>query len=177
MNHFYVCKFPLVKGKIKWRKAKKYLNRWHMRYMLSPVFQKQFSSLAVGDWINDCTGLNGKLTELIPRYTTIYGANGVCFGNASILTDVDMCSEGGRWCSLSNCVSDLKLPRETVEERIIGYCKGYVLGGGGAEWYGVDTEEYAKQCERANKIITTVESGGHVVDEDGAKYLPGYERI
>ena len=92
MNYFYVCKFPLVKGKIKWRKAKKYLNRWHMRYMLSPDFQEMFASLKVGDWINDCTGLNGKLTELTPRYTTIYGADGSCFSNASILTDVDMCS-------------------------------------------------------------------------------------
>lgn len=67
---------PLWRGKIKRRVAKTYLRKLGNRWMLRPNKQAKLSSLKVGDFVNDCTGQNGRIVELHAIYRRTLSAEG-----------------------------------------------------------------------------------------------------
>lgn len=76
--------FPMWKGKIKKRVAKKRINRrWKPKYGKSHFSRmKEFANYGIGDLINDCTAFNVKITELDPDYWQ--------FGSGEVLMNVDI---------------------------------------------------------------------------------------
>lgn len=157
---------PLWKGRIKRRTAKKHLRRFQER-ILHLSAQKSYAALGLGDFVNDCTGENGRILEISP----IYGSVGQ--GRGAILLDIDLITEN-TGCSLCHCGIEPKIPREEVERRMIAYAKGWTLGPNGKYWFGgEDDPKYMKAAERARRLIEIVESGGHITDEDG-RLLPEF---
>lgn len=66
-----------------------------------------------------------------------------------------------------HCGVEPALPREYIESRRVAFLKDWTLGEEGKYWYGGDTDKYAAAVAMANKVISTVESGGHITDENG----------
>jgi hypothetical protein len=159
--------FPLWKGKIKKRVAKKRLKRFSNGWMMEPQAQAKLSSLRVGDFVNDCTGNNGKIKKLYPIYRRIGK------GHGAVLLDVDLDTTNTS-CSLCSCGIEPKLTREHIEARKVEFLKEWTLGDAGEHWFGKDTEQHLAAIERANKVISVIEAGGHVCDEDG-QLLPEYD--
>jgi hypothetical protein len=153
--------FPLWRGKIKKRVAKKYLANSMLRR------SKLFRSTTVGDYVNDCTGRNGKIITIEPIYRRI--GKGV----GAFLIDLDIQTEN-TGCSFLSCGVEPKLSREVIEARHLSFLQNWTKGDGGRTWYGADTAAYDQALARANKAITALTSGEHIFDEDG-KYLPGFE--
>jgi hypothetical protein len=145
--------FPLWRGKIKRRVAKKYLRRFRHEWMLKRDIQAAMSKLDVGDLINDCTGLNGKILEMDAFYYRI-GT-----GKGAILMDVDI-QTANSGCSLTHCGVEPALPREYIEARKVAFLKEWTLGEPGEHWYGKGTEKHTAAVAMANKIVSTLESGG-----------------
>lgn len=148
--------FPLWRGKIKNRIAKKRLTRWHQGWML----RSELADLGVGAIINDCSGQNGRVLELSPEYRTVGRRGG------EILSDVIIVTDGIGGCSLCNCGIEPQLSQEVIEKRMVEHARGWTLGVGGKTWYG-DSPKYPAIIEQANLIISTVESGGHITDHNG----------
>lgn len=91
--------FPVSKG-LKRRIAKKYFNRYWMydqdkaakqQYM---VYLKQFEHTKVGDVVNTCSGLNGKIMAVSPNYIAV--------ASGKLLVDVDLRTTVGT-CSFAHC--------------------------------------------------------------------------
>jgi len=133
--------------------------------MLHPKAQLNFSSLKVGDFVNDCTGMNGKIIEIRPVYRRI--GKGV----GAVLLDVVLITEN-TGCSVCSCGVEPKLSREVVEFRHKEFLKDWLLGDGGKNWYG---DKYPEEKARAERIIDVLSTGGHITDEDG-RLLPEYKR-
>ncbi|HYX19584.1 MAG TPA: hypothetical protein VFA98_01920 [Thermoanaerobaculia bacterium] len=155
--------FPLWRGKIKRRVAKKHLRRVRSAWMLSRRAQSAFAKLGVGDFINDCTGHNGRIASMVPLY--------VGFPGGAVLADVDF-QTSNTGCSLQSCGVESKLPRAEVERRMLEFARGWTLDESGEpgtakHWYGEDVEAYGRAADRARRMIAEIDSGGHVVDEDG----------
>lgn len=152
--------FPIWRGKVKRRIVKKYLRRFHRQHTLSDEYRKRFDGYGTGSYVNDCSGLNGKITEMTPCYYSVGRRGG------EILVDVDfMTTNTG--CSLASCGVEPALDREVIEKRILEHHQRWTLGEGGEFWYGKGTEQYQKATDHARKIIDVILSGGHVVTEQG----------
>jgi hypothetical protein len=149
--------FPLWRGKIKRRVAKKYLTKWRQGWMLHAP---QFAHLGVGDFVNDCSGQNGRILKCRPEYFPV-GNRG-----ATILSNVDFVTEN-TGCSLVGCGVEPKLSQEEIEKRMVDHHLNWTLSQGAKTWFGEGSPDYQKAVERANLIISTIESGSHVVDQDG----------
>lgn len=162
--------FPLWRGKIKRRLAKKHLRSVRSAWMLSRSAQAAFARLGLGDFINDCTGLNGRIISMTPLYAGCHGG--------SVLADVDL-QTSNTGCSLQSCGIEPKLPREEVERRKLEFAREWVLDESGEPgtakfWYGSDTKAYERAADFARRMIAEIDSGGHVVDEDG-QLLEGWD--
>lgn len=153
--------FPLWRGHIKRRVAKKYLAVSLLRR------SRQLRNTGVGDYVNDCSGKNGKILSVSPIYRRIGK------GKGAFLLDVDLQTEN-TGCSLLSCGVEPKLSREVIEARHLSFLKGWVLGDGGRTWYGAESAEYREAVTAAERSIGVIESGGHVFDEDG-RPLPSFE--
>jgi hypothetical protein len=155
--------FPIWRGKIKSRVAKKYLHKWRFGWPLRKDWQREFSNLGIGDFINDCSGNNGRILEMTPFYSRC--------GRGQILLGVDF-QTTNTGCSLGSCGIEPKLSREVIEERKIEFAREWFLDESGEPgtakyWYGTDVAKYERMKALALKLIAEIESGGHVVDEDG----------
>ena len=153
--------FPLWRGKIKRRVAKKHLPKWFLRRDV----QKKFGALGLGDFINDCSGNNGRILEMTPCYARLARCRG------QVLCDVDFVTTN-TGCSLRSCGIEPKLAREEVERRKVTFAREWTLDESGQPgtakyWYGADVEKYERAASYARKLIAEIEAGGHVVDEDG----------
>lgn len=160
--------YPLWRGKIKKRIAKKYLRRYRMERFFKPDVMKRFTDLGIGSYVNDCSGFNGKITEMYPTYRRIGK------GKGAVLLDVDFQTEN-TGCCLGSCGVEPALSQEEVEKRTLAHLKAWTLSDGGKTWYGEGTEDYLKAVARANQIIKVIEEGGHITDEFG-KRLPEFDR-
>lgn len=159
--------FPIWTGKVKRRVAKKYLRRFRREHTLRSEYQRTFSGISVGSYVNDCSGMNGRIVSMTPCYHPVGRG-------AAVLVDVDfMTTNTG--CSLASCGVEPALSREVIEKSILEHHKEWTLGDGGKTWYGTDTEKYAKAVEHAQRVISTLENGGHVVSELG-ELLPEFKR-
>lgn len=109
--------FPMSIG-LKSRIAKKYFNRiWMSRCEKENKreFHKHleyFTSIKVGDSVNTCTGLNGKIIQLYPLYFSVPGGE--------LLADVDMMTSVGG-CSFCHCGIAPPLTKAEMEARIQEY--------------------------------------------------------
>lgn len=159
--------FPLWKGRIKNRVAKKHLKKLLNGWMLGKYAQQHMAHLKVGDFVNDCSGKNSRIVEMHPIYHRIGK------GYGSVLLDVDL-QTGNTGCSLTHCGVEPKLPREVIEKRMLQHIKEWTLGEGGQTWYGKDSDKYLQVVDHANKLVLILESGGHVTNEDG-EMIPEYE--
>lgn len=152
---------PLWRGHIKKRVAKKWLRYFRNNWMLNPRNQKDFANLTIGDFVNDCTGKNGRVTEIKPVYRRIGK------GKGSVLLDIDLMTTN-TGCSLCSCGIEPKLSREEVERRTVEFAREYWLGESGKTWVGgEDTAAYKMISAHAQKLIDAVESGIHITNEDG----------
>jgi hypothetical protein len=156
---------PLWKGKIKRRVAKKYLRYFRNDWFFGERAQREFAHLDIGDFINDCTGLNGRITEIRPTYRRIAS------GRGAVLLNIDF-QTTNTGCSLCHCGVEPKLSREEIEKRKVEFARDWALDDSGEPgtakyWYGKDTASYEKAVDYARRTIAEIESGGHVVDEDG----------
>jgi len=151
---------PIWKGKIKKRVAKKWLRHFRNTWMIGAWAQREFSTLGVGDFVNDCTGYNGRIQEINHIYRRIGK------GKGAILLDIDF-QTSNTGCSLCSCGVEPKLSREEVERHSIEFAKDYWMGEGGKTWLGGDTPEYRKSLAFAQKMIFHIENGFHITDEDG----------
>ena len=157
---------PIWKGKIKKRVAKKRLRRYRHQWFFDKRTQKEFAHLGVGDFINDCSNLNRKIVNIFPTYRRI----GI--GRGSILLDVDFETHLGGNCSLCHCGVEPKVSREEIERRSLEFSKAWALDDSGEPgtakyWFGEDTASYEKAVDYAKRLVAQIESGGHIVDEDG----------
>jgi hypothetical protein len=155
--------FPIWIGRIKRRRVKKHLGG--RRWLLSEEKQSEFSRLGVGDFVNDCTGLNGRILEVRPCYF------GVGRAGSSYLYDVDLVTTNTS-CSLCSCGVEPKLSREEIERRKVEFAKVWALDESGEPgtakyWYGEDVAAYERTVANSKRMIAEIESGGHVLDEDG----------
>jgi hypothetical protein len=150
-----IFNFPLWKGKIKRRVAKKYLTKWRQTWMMK---NESLTHLGVGDFINDCSGFNGKISKLYPEYISV--------SKGFVLSDVDI-DTGNRSCSLCNCGVEPKLSQIEIEKRIVEYHKEYTLTALGEHWYGKGSDKYNAAVDHANNVINHIESGHHITNDDG----------
>ena len=168
--------FPIWKGKVKRRVAKKYLAKFRQTWMLGP-HAEDMRSIGIGDFINDCTGFNRRIAKMHPSYVVVgrrryhwdepKPETGARSGNGFILIDVDIVNDQGGCCSLASCGVQPKLSVEEIESKTLEFIREWTLGDGGKTWFGKDSDDYKKAVERANKIIAQIESGGHITDSDG----------
>ena len=163
--------FPLWKGRIKRRVAKKYIRFFGNAWFMRSAVQAKFARLGLGDFVNDCSGMNGRLLEIHPVYRR------VASGRGSVLLNVDL-QTTNTGCSLCGCGIEPKLSRDEVERRKVEFAKSWALDDSGLPgtakyWYGSNVAAYEKTVEHSKKLVTEIESGGHVVDEDGL-WLPGW---
>lgn len=164
--------FPIWKGKIKRRVAKKHLRRSRISWILGHK-AREFALLGVGDIINDCSGNNGRITEMTPWYHPV-GKSG------AILIDVDF-QTTNTGCSLCSCGIEPQLSREEIENRKVAFARDWALDESGVPgtakyWFGKDTAAYEKAADYARRMIAEIESGGHIVDEDGM-LLPAWQPV
>jgi len=164
--------FPLWKGKIKRRVAKKYLRRFRISWFLGKR-ANEFAFLGVGHFINDCSGNNGRIEEMSPHYYPV-GQRG------AVLVDIDF-QTTNTGCSLCSCGIEPKLSREEIEKSKVEFARNWALDESGVPgtakyWFGKDTAKYEKTVDYARRMIAQIESGGHVVDEDGM-LLPEWKPI
>ena len=167
--------FPIWKGHVKRRVAKKYLTKFHSKWMLH--HQNDMGSIGIGDFINDCTGFNRRIAKMIPEYAIVGNRRmrwcepkretGARSGNGFILIDVDIINDQGGCCSLASCGVKPKLSVEEIESKTLEFIREWTLGDGGKTWFGKNSDDYKKAVESANKIIVQIESGGHITDSDG----------
>jgi hypothetical protein len=150
-----VFNFPLWKGKIKRRVAKKYLTKWRQSWMLK---NKSLSHLGIGDFINDCSGFNGKILTLEPDYISV--------SKGFVLCDVDI-QTSNTSCSLISCGVESKISQSLIENRIVKFHKEYTLTELGEHWFGKGSDDHKIAIEHANRIINQIESGNHITTEDG----------
>lgn len=150
--------FPVWWGSIKGRVAKKYLNRWSIRFFLRRGVAERFARLGLGDFINECSGFNGKILKMRPSYVHVGRAGQVLF-------DIDF-QTTNTGCSLISCGIEPKLPREAIETRHAGHLREWTLAEPGQVWFG-ESDEGRKASERARQMLAALESGGHICDEDG----------
>jgi hypothetical protein len=155
--------FPLWKGKIKRRVAKKYLSKFKQTWMLKA---DHLSRLGIGDFVNNCSGFNDLILKMRPQY--------VACGGGQVIIDVDLMTEN-TGCSLCCCGIEPKLSREVVEQRLVDHYRKWTLGEYGKLWFGEGSPDYVKAVEHANLIISTIEAGQHVTNEDG-QLLDEYKR-
>jgi hypothetical protein len=151
-----ICGYPIWTGKIKRRVAKKYLGKTIL--LLSK--NVEMANIDIGNFVNDCTGFNGRVTDMIATY------RGIGKGRGQILLDIDI-NTTNTSCSLCHCGVESKVSRDEVEARSIDFMKNWTLGEPGKKWYAGDEEKYQKVIARANKMISLVEAGGHFTNEDG----------
>jgi hypothetical protein len=156
--------FPLWRGKIKNRVAKKILTRWRQGWML----HSKMSNLGIGDFVNTCTGYNSRIGKLTPEYFTINSNGGQILGDITI--ESDKCGH----CSLSNCGVEPKLSQEEIEKRKVEFLREYTLGELGEIWFGKGSQKHLDAIARANHIISLIESGEHITDQDGV-VLPEFQ--
>jgi len=109
--------FPVSKG-LKRRIAKKYFNRYWMydhdkeakqQYM---VYLQQFEHTKVGDVVNTCSGLNGKIMAMAPDYITA--------GSGQLLINIDLRTSVGT-CSFAHCSIELPKTKAEMEASIREY--------------------------------------------------------
>lgn len=155
--------FPIWRDKIKGRVAKKRLRRWGFGWFLRRSVQRDFARLGVGDFINDCSGNNGRILEITPFYRP--------YGRGRILVSIDF-QTTNTGCSFGSCSTEPKLSQEEIEKRKIAFARDWYLDDSGdpgtaKHWFGSDVERYERGLAFTKKMIAHVESGGHVVDEDG----------
>lgn len=148
--------FPLWRGKIKRRVAKKYFNRYRLAWMLQTKATAAYK-LTIGDYVNDCSGFNGKIQSLEPAYRQV--------GKGSILIDVDL-QTTNTGCSLNSCGVEPALSRELIETQQAEHLREWSLGSGGKTWFG---DEWEARAEHARKILALLESGDHIADELGQR--------
>jgi hypothetical protein len=133
--------FPVWKGKIKRRTVKKYLCRFRRSWFLQKYAQREFSILNIGDFVNDCTELNGRILQIFPAYYYVRGGG-------SVLVDIDLQTTNTS-CSLVSCGIEPKLSREKIEIRRIEHLKWWALDDSGKPgtakyWHGNDIESYER---------------------------------
>ena len=155
--------FPLWKGKIKRRVAKKWMTRFRQTWMLKAT---HLSRLSVGDFVNDCSGFNAVILEMQPDYIGVRGGQ--------ILFDVSLQTENAG-CSLCSCGIEAKLSQEVVEQRTADHHRQWTLGESGKLYFSEGSPDYVKAVEHANLIISTIESGQHITNQDG-QLLDKYKR-
>jgi hypothetical protein len=157
---------PLWKGKISKRLAKKYLRKFQNSWMLKSNVQKEMANLDIGDYINDCTGLNGQIKEIFPIYRRIG------MGKGAVLIDVDITS-ANTGCSLCHCGIQPAQSQKDIEDRKLSFAKNWILGEGGETWYGKDSPKHQEAVANAKAMIAILESGGHVTTDKG-EMLPEF---
>lgn len=111
--------------------AKKYINSYN-RNMLERWWE--MDNLRIGDLINTCSGLNGRVVKAKPIYDRIGK-------KAEVLFDIEFVCEGGECCSVYYCGVE---PAKTKEE-IEAYCRNIVS-------YYKDREDTYGFAERYSKI-------------------------
>lgn len=142
---------------MKRRVAKKYLRKTR-RNFLDPEMQKQFANLSVGDFVNDCTGYNGLIKEIEPYYRRI--------GNGYLMRDVDIVTSNSA-CSFIHCGIEVKWTREKIEANRAEFLRTWPTSRSAEVWYG---KKQLEAINRANELLAMLESGEHIVDEDGLVY-------
>ena len=102
--------FPLYYN-LKRRVAKKHLKLWwgsHFSEMKGfYIWCKSLSTIGIGDLINECSGLNSRITKLEPSYSRV--------GNGYILVDVNIITDSTS-CSAKHCGVDVQCSYEHAIE-------------------------------------------------------------
>jgi len=148
--------FPLWKGRIKPRVAKKYLRRWRHEWFLKAG---PLAKLTIGDSVNDCSGQNGQILSMKPRY---YGVRG-----GQVLGDVDITTEN-TGCSLVSCGIEPALAPEVIEARMVDHMVHWTLADSGKLWFG---SQWDTMAAHANRVLQHINAGGHIVNANG-RILP-----
>lgn len=158
-----ICGFPIWRG-MKRRVAKKYF-KGYRKFMLRAF---DYANIKIGDYVNDCTGYNGKIISMEPVYCHIGKT-----GKGSILVDVDI-QTTNTGCSLTYCGVYPALPQQEVEAKAIDFHRNWTLSQPGKNWYGGNTEKYAQIIARTEKMIALFENGEHFTNEYGV-VLPEFD--
>lgn len=83
------------KGKLNKRKAKKFINNLYSVHKIKRFSRwLKFANYKVGDLVNDCSGLNSKITEIKGVYKRV--------AKGYVLMDVDLVTTNVS-CSLRHC--------------------------------------------------------------------------
>lgn len=100
---------------LKYRVAKKYLNRWMSRHFMDNNSRymwrwiRSMSGVKVGDLVRTCSGFNGRIVEINPEYRNVRGGK--------ILMDVNLWTSTGS-CSALNCGVSLSITHEQALENL-----------------------------------------------------------
>jgi len=135
--------FPLYIG-MKRRVAKKYFNRYWMSRsdkQQYSAYLKQFEHTKIGDSVNTCSGLNGKITGMTPEYILV--------GGGQLLLDIVLCTTVGN-CSFTHCGIEPPKTKAEMEAAIKEY-----LQHPQAKLWGWDI--------RYSPEVTTIHDDGTVV--------------
>jgi len=156
---YKICNLPLWTGKAKARLAKA-LARRCSTWAFSQ--DKRFTTLKIGDVINDCSGYNHVVKEITPKYLKV--------GKGHVLCDITFTTDNGGRCSLTSCGVEVNVSREIIEKRHLEYYETWVKGAGGQTWYGPEdtwTDQTRADMALADRRAETLKSGGHICDEQG----------
>lgn len=167
MNHIpSIFGFPLWEGNIKNRVATKKMNRYKYSMLDTYKWRKKNQPdfvLKVGGLINDCSGFNIEIAEILPDYWQVKGKA------AFMLQDFTIVSTTGGNCSFKHCGVEMPLSQEEVERRHVNWLKSYFDGGHAERWHGGQTDKFLAEKEKADKEIQLIESGGHITDSRGVR--------
>lgn len=149
---------PLWYGKIKNRVAKKHLYKSLIRH------SKIFANYKIGDYVNDCTAWNNKITSIKPVYRAV--------GKGYVLSDIDLITTG-TGCGLTSCGIEPPIAVDKLNQMMLEYYESWIINPESKKYY-TNQEDCTKYFEKCKRIIETIKSGKFVTDEFGS-LLPEFK--
>lgn len=148
--------FPL------WRQLSSRVGKKHLFRSIRAVVKRapEFATYQIGSVVNDCSGWNRKVIDLIGSYRAIPHTK-----NGEVLCDIELKLQGLSdsdvgYCSLAYCGIEPAKSQTSIEQEKMQWYQG-----GGQEW--IDDKEALQ------KAVKALQSGLHIADENGFR-LPGF---
>lgn len=150
---------PNIFGFPIWVNLKRRIAEKHLKkYTLFRLWKKQaqtqaVSQLGVGDWINDCSGYNTCIVELVGVYRPV--------GKGSVLMDIEIKNERGGYCSVAHCGVEPAILRPELEKNKLELYQYWISKG----------EDYSNDP----KYLALI-GGAHITDVNG-RLLESYKNV